>query len=143
MRAVLVSTRARRSARTSDPVPWYYFSEKVAVIKPVMDVQETPLEKARRVRREMHERGEQVIKLNPLAKLVGNPKSLRLAVNAICYQCMGGGADPGWQWSVGNCTSGNCGLYAVRPYQAWKGRHRPKGLGGAFEPDVEEVALVE
>lgn len=58
-------------------------------------------------------RGEiEVVQLNPIQKLEKNPKSLRLAINAMCYQCMGG-----YRQEIKNCTAQSCALYNVRPYQ--------------------------
>lgn len=50
----------------------------------------------------------------PVQKLEGNPKSLRLAVNAMCYQCMGNSNTPS---EIRDCTAKKCALYNVRPYQ--------------------------
>lgn len=55
------------------------------------------------------------VNLTPTQKLEKNPTSLRLAVNAMCYMCFGGTkncAD-----DIRNCTSKECPLYKVRPYQ--------------------------
>lgn len=64
----------------------------------------------------------------PVEKLEDNPKSLRLSVNAKCYQCSGEDADPSVQWRIGNCEITDCALWAVRPYQDFSGRPVPKGL---------------
>jgi hypothetical protein len=54
---------------------------------------------------------------DPIQKLATNPKSLRLSVNAKCYDCEGGDADPGVRARIGGCKVTTCGLWAVRPYQ--------------------------
>jgi hypothetical protein len=54
---------------------------------------------------------------NPIEKAADNPTSLRLAVNAKCYDCIGQDADPHWQRRVGTCGCTTCPLHAVRPYQ--------------------------
>lgn len=59
--------------------------------------------------------------LNPLAKAKKTPTSLRLAVNAHCYSCMGGDkADLRTQNSVVSsireCASSICPLLPVRPF---------------------------
>lgn len=56
-------------------------------------------------------------KLSPIDKARLNPNSLRMALNANCYQCMGEDADPGWQKRVGECYLDNCVLWPHRPYQ--------------------------
>lgn len=65
--------------------------------------------------REMVKNGEiKKVSKNPVEKLETNPSSLRLAVNAMCYQCMGCLNTPS---EIRDCTSTGCALYAVRPYQ--------------------------
>lgn len=54
---------------------------------------------------------------NPIEKLASNPNSLRLAVNAKCFDCEGGDADPNVRGRIGGCKVTTCGLWAVRPYQ--------------------------
>lgn len=56
------------------------------------------------------------------------PKSLRLAINAMCYQCQGEDAGPSFQWRIGNCEIPTCGLFKVRPFQNMKGNPTPRGL---------------
>jgi len=46
-----------------------------------------------------------------------NPKSLRAALDAMCWECLGSGDDAGWKWGIGNCTSPQCSLFTLRPYQ--------------------------
>jgi len=64
---------------------------------------------------------------DPIEKLAENPKSLRLAVSAKCFDCCGRGADPGWRWQIGNCEV-DCPLHAVRPYQNLEGKPMPAAL---------------
>jgi len=54
----------------------------------------------------------EVVQLSPVEKLAKNPKSLRLAINAMCYQCMGG-----YKNEIRGCTAKDCALYNVRPYR--------------------------
>lgn len=54
---------------------------------------------------------------NPIERAKRNPRSLRLAVNAKCYDCQGRDADPGVKRRIGRCEISNCSLYPVRPYQ--------------------------
>lgn len=57
---------------------------------------------------------------NLIRKLEKNPKSLRLAIDAMCFNCMGGTRDhmpdPGWRQLIATCTSKGCPLLGFRPY---------------------------
>ena len=57
---------------------------------------------------------------NLLVKTQAEPKSLRKAINAMCFQCVGGTVDslpdPGWRQMIGTCTAPDCALYKIRPY---------------------------
>jgi hypothetical protein len=82
--------------------------------------EETPLEKAQRIVKERREAGTLMIpERNWVKKSEEDPKSLRWAINAMCFQCMGGTAedmpDPGWREGIRDCTSLNCALHKVRP----------------------------
>ena len=75
------------------------------------------LEAAREVQRRMRERGE-VVRRTPLEKLRDRPTSLRAAVTAKCFDCVGGEhADQGYRRAVRECPAGACPLHRVRPYQ--------------------------
>lgn len=54
---------------------------------------------------------------SPTQKAHAAPKSLRKAVTAFCYECVGGDGEPGARNHVRNCTAPNCALFAVRPWQ--------------------------
>jgi len=56
-------------------------------------------------------------RLNPLEKAKTNPKSLRLAVNAKCFECEGEDYDPGWRGRIRGCIIPDCPLFPVRPYR--------------------------
>lgn len=47
-----------------------------------------------------------------------NPKSLKLAIRAMCFHCMGGTEeempDAGWRQAVLECTSLKCPLHTFR-----------------------------
>ena len=60
---------------------------------------------------------------NPLEKLQENPKSLRLAINAKCWDCSNFQRE-----EISSCHLTKCGLWHVRPYQK---------KGKDFEDDVE------
>lgn len=78
------------------------------------------LEFARLRRAEMAARGEQVVRLNPREKAEQNPRSLRAAITAKCYECVGEDSDPGWRAVIRDCTSYTCPLRVLRPYQGVK-----------------------
>lgn len=50
--------------------------------------------------------------LNPIEKANSNPKSLRLAINAKCYDCV-----CYIKKEITRCEIKNCPLWNVRPYQ--------------------------
>lgn len=54
---------------------------------------------------------------SPIEKSEQNPTSLRLAINAKCYDCQGQDADPGWRQRIADCNDVACPLVPVRPYQ--------------------------
>ena len=75
------------------------------------------LEAAKAARLARQEAGIKVVVKNPSEKLATNPKSMRLSINAMCWDCQGAGLDPGTKQAIGDCTFKDCGLYQVRPYQ--------------------------
>lgn len=58
---------------------------------------------------------------SPLEKWVRNPKSLRMAINAHCWQCVGGSNSSEGRIltmrEIRDCRSEVCPLNTVRPYQ--------------------------
>jgi hypothetical protein len=74
------------------------------------------LEKARIRQRELREAGKLRV-LNPLERAAQDPKSMRKAVNAKCYDCQGGDADYGVRERIRSCDVVRCPLNPVRPYQ--------------------------
>lgn len=52
---------------------------------------------------------------NPIERAKQNPKSMRFAINAQCYDCIG--RDTGWRNMVKTCTAPDCPLYGFRPYK--------------------------
>lgn len=56
-------------------------------------------------------------------------KTRKLAIYAKCYDCVGGDADPAYQWRIGNCIIPGCALYRFRPFQDRCGKPKPKSLG--------------
>ncbi len=77
------------------------------------------IEKAQEKLREMRNQGEQVERLDPIEKANKNPTSLRLAINAKCYDCVGRDADQNWRKRVEHCEIEECPLWSVR--------RKPKG----------------
>lgn len=65
---------------------------------------------------------------NPIEKALKNPKSLRAAINAKCFDCQGQDADPAPKWRIGNCEMPDCPLYPLRPYQDNLSRPMPIAL---------------
>ena len=57
------------------------------------------------------------VRLDPLQKALANPGSLKLAIRAACWDCVGGDATPNWQDEVKHCPVLKCGLHHVRAYK--------------------------
>lgn len=54
--------------------------------------------------------------VDPIGKHNQRPKSLRLAINAQCYECIYDKSDGGsWRQQVTACTCSKCPLFSVRP----------------------------
>ena len=60
-------------------------------------------------------------RLNPSQKAKANPKSLRAAINAHCFEC---GGD--LYKEVTHCPSKDCALWPLRPWQP----REPNNTGG-------------
>lgn len=58
--------------------------------------------------------GHRMTKRNPLEKLQDNPKSLRCAINAMCYDCNG---MENWARRTRECDITTCPLFNVRPFR--------------------------
>jgi hypothetical protein len=83
---------------------------------------ETGIQKANRINQERREAGIKTeIENNLVVKSLAKPNSLRLAINAMCFQCFGGTAkdmpDSGWKKLIGTCTAKGCALWNHRPYR--------------------------
>ena len=57
---------------------------------------------------------------DPITKAHENPKSLRLAINGKCWDCIGAGYDPHPRQAIRDCLITDCTLWSVRPYQHCK-----------------------
>lgn len=77
------------------------------------------LRKAQEVMAARRAAGEKIVVLNPIEKAAANPKSLRLAINGKCFDCVGAGHDPNPRKEIGQCPSTDCPLWNVRPYQRY------------------------
>ena len=55
---------------------------------------------------------ERTIPLNPAEKAEKNPKSLRLAINAKCWDCTNQ-----QRLEIKHCEMTDCSLHGLRPYQ--------------------------
>ena len=87
----------------------------------------TPLEKAKEALAAKRASGESLV-TKPDDKHNKNPKSLRLAINGMCWQCQGEDADPCVKWRIGNCEITGCCLWTVRPYKHMHGSETPANL---------------
>ncbi len=77
----------------------------------------TALQKAHEVNRKRIELGIKLVIKNPMEKAAERPDSLRLAINAMCYDCIGQDADPDWRGSIRECSCTKCPLWSVRKFQ--------------------------
>ena len=93
----------------------------------------TALEKAHEARRAAKEAGQTVVRLDPIEKAKRKPKSLRLAINAKCWDCVGGASDPGPRGRIRDCTVTKCPLHPNRPYQ--------KGAEDEAEAGEDEITI--
>lgn len=55
--------------------------------------------------------------MTPIERSNQDPKSLRKAVNAKCYHCVGEHYDPNPVGRIRECEVESCPLWKVRPYQ--------------------------
>lgn len=64
-------------------------------------------------------------RLNPRDRAAKNPRSLKMAIRAKCWDCVGGdNADPGWMRTIHECCVTRCPLHGHRPYQDYVGRRK-------------------
>lgn len=54
---------------------------------------------------------------DPFKKLEKKPNSLRYAITAKCWDCVGRGCDPNPRATIRECPSVGCPLHAVRPWR--------------------------
>lgn len=72
----------------------------------------TPLQKANAAKKANREAGIKVVNLSPAEKAKANPKSLRMAITAKCYECAND-----QKAEVTHCHITDCALWNVRPWQ--------------------------
>jgi hypothetical protein len=78
----------------------------------------TPLQRAHAAMAARRAAGEKIVQLTPAEKAAANPTSRSLAINAKCFDCVGGEhADGGYRRCIRECPSTRCALYQLRPYQ--------------------------
>lgn len=72
----------------------------------------TPIEKAIEARRKKYESGIKIVERNPIEKWQDNKTSLRMSINAKCFDCSNRQTE-----EIKHCTVTSCPLWLVRPYQ--------------------------
>lgn len=77
-----------------------------------------PLELARQRAKELRAEGGTIERVDPIEKARRKPTSLRLAITAKCWDCVGGDADPLTRRRIRECSCAGCPLHPVRPFQA-------------------------
>jgi len=55
--------------------------------------------------------------LNPVEKAIRNPESLKAAINAMCFECVGRGEDDAPRKTIAQCSAWSCPLWPHRPHQ--------------------------
>lgn len=86
-----------------------------------MPVALTPLQQAHENMRLRREAGEVIVRRDPIEKAKLKPTSLRLAITAKCWDCIGGTSDSNPRARIRDCGVTKCPLYTVRPFQEAKG----------------------
>jgi len=56
----------------------------------------------------------------PIDRLRRKPGSRKAAIDAFCWDCMGGDGNVGVTRMIRDCTSPSCPLFSFRPYQKKK-----------------------
>ncbi|MBI2801252.1 MAG: hypothetical protein HYX63_13405 [Gammaproteobacteria bacterium] len=107
--------------------------------EPIESVQERKLRflsAANAKRRELKETGELEI-LDPLEKAYRDPTSLKLAIHAMCFECLGRDHDLNVKNEIGSCAAYACPLWDLRPYQ----HLAPDGHGAEKRKSALEAVL--
>jgi hypothetical protein len=82
-------------------------------------------ERVQNLRRAAEERKAAGVTITPehnwVKKSIADPKSMKKAIAAMCFQCMGGTEDDlpdgGWKDLIRTCTAPTCALFRFRPYK--------------------------
>ena len=82
-----------------------------------MGISENSIKALAKAREERKNSGIKIKVKDPLQKSRENPNSLRISINAKCWDCQGAGFDPGCKEAIRDCLDTDCPLHAVRPYQ--------------------------
>lgn len=125
---------ADATAAIAIPTPTLASAPRVALPPEVLElevdasVRRTPLENAQVKLKEMRDAGWAPIHLTPVQQAHASPNSLKKAIKAYCWLCVGADADPGAKQRVRDCAVGpKCPLFPHRPWQNLKDRMRPDG----------------
>lgn len=65
-------------------------------------------------------------KRTPREKAKENQRSFKHALHAVCWECQGEGADPGWRRRIRECDQTNCSAHHLRPYVKHEHQKRKK-----------------
>lgn len=80
------------------------------------------LQKGQERMRELRESGWKPVYRNPVEQAQDKPNSLKAAIKAHCWICVGADSDPGAKFRVRDCAVGaKCPLFPHRPWQNVKG----------------------
>ena len=97
------------------------------------------LAKARAKAQEMRDKGIKPQRKTPIERLADNPTSLRNAINAKCWDCENGDADPHVSRRIGTCPITTCPLWNVRPHQHYaKTIQHPELLHNLPKVEIDE-----
>jgi hypothetical protein len=91
--------------------------------------------------RELRAAGWKPVHRNPVEQAEANPNSLKAAIKAFCWTCVGADADPGAKFRVRDCGVKSCSLHAHRPWQSVKGGEMVTGQDGELlgSDDTEDT----
>jgi hypothetical protein len=90
---------------------------------------------AHAARLRMKEAGIEPERLSPIERARRFPASLRFAINAKCWDCQGGDADPNPRQRIRDCEIIECPLHPVRPGRGGRGEE------GSSDSAVESIEL--
>ena len=85
------------------------------------------LRKAQAKQKALREQGIKIELLGPYEKHLRDPKSLRKAITAKCWDCVGADADPNPRGQIRDCIMDDCPLWTVRPWQRTPRQSTPEG----------------